>query len=381
MSVRSRMDWLLFLTVLTLISAGLVMVYSASSLIAELRFDEDTHYFLVRQALAAALSLLLLTVLSQRDYRGLRSAQWAFAGLGIIIFLLIAVYFLDPRAHRWIRFGMASFQPSEFAKPAMIVFLAWFVTLRAPDINSPHTVWPVAIALVGVAGAVVVADLGTATVLVATAAAMFYMAGLNRRYTIIAVSAGLVFLTVAVLAKPYRLKRVIDFVDPQYKVLVYVDPEKKLLAYAETGSKIRDTGYHALQSRIAIGAGGISGLGLMQSRQKLLYLPEAHTDFIYAIVAEETGLWGAGLVLGAFVLILWRGFRLFCNASDEFGRYIALGVTVAIVFQALLNMSVVLDLGPTKGIPLPFISYGGSSLVSSSISLGLLLSVSERSTA
>ncbi|MBK5290369.1 MAG: cell division protein FtsW [Acidobacteriia bacterium] len=375
---KGNMDWLLFFSIVVMVCFGLVMVYSSSSMAAELRFNEYSYYFLLRQAVAASAAFLLLVFLSQRDYRKLRQAHYAFAGVGIIIVLLIAVYFLDQRAHRWIRLGITNVQPSEFAKPALIVFLSWFVTLRSSVINSPHTVWPAALCLLGLAGGVVVADLGTATVLVATTAAMFYLAGLNRRYTAIAVTASVIFLTLAVMYKPYRLKRMIDFIDPGYKVLVYADPGKKMLTYANSGSSVQDTGYHVIQSKMAIGSGGLTGAGLMMSKQKLLYLPEAHTDFIYAIIAEETGLWGASLLLAGFVIILWRGCRLYWTASDDFGRYLAVGVTTSIVFQALLNMSVVLDLGPTKGIPLPLISYGGSSLVSSAISLGLLLSVSER---
>jgi cell division protein FtsW len=360
----------------------LVMGCAAAGLLGALAFIPDpglsAHYgFLLRQGGAAVFGFVILMVLSQRDYRSLASAQVAFLGLSVVIFLLIVVYFADHQRHRWLNLGI-SIQPSEFAKPALIVFLAWFVTMRGGDINDRHTVWPAALALCMLGGAVVIPDFGTALVLVATAAAVFYLAGLNWRYTVTAAMLGVILLCAAVLSKPYRIKRVIDFFDPQYKVLIYVDKEKKLLGYAESGSRIKDTRYHAQQSTIAVGPGGISGRGLMQSRQKLLFLPEAHTDYIYAVVAEELGLFGASFVLGGFLVILWRGYRLYLTATDEFGRYIAVGVTTTLVFQALLNMSVVLDLGPTKGIPLPLISFGGSSMVSSMILLGLLLSVSQR---
>jgi cell division protein FtsW len=242
-ALRSRIDWVLFLTVLVLISFGLVMVYSASSVVAELRFGAEHYHFIVRQAFAAALAFVALTVLSRQDYRKLRSAQIAFAVLGIVIFLLIAVYFIDSKTHRWIPLKVLNLQPSELAKPALIVFLAWFVTLRAPAINDPHTIRPAGLALVMFA----VADLGTGIVLVATAAAIFFVAGLNRRYTMIAVAVGVVLMTAAVLYKPFRLKRVLDFVDPNYKVLVYLDPAKKLKGYAESNTSVRDTSYHALQ--------------------------------------------------------------------------------------------------------------------------------------
>jgi cell division protein FtsW len=375
---RSRLDWVLFLTVLVLVSGGLVMVYSASPLIAELRYGYPHYHFWVRQAFAAVLGFIALTALSRHDYRKMKSPQVAFGALGAVIFLLILAYLISTR-HRWIPLGPLNLQPSEFAKPALILFLAWFVTLRAPAINNPHTVRPAGLALVVLTVAVAVADLGTGIVLVATAAAIFFVAGLNRRYTAIAVTVALLLGTVAIFWKPFRLKRVLDYVDPEYKFLVHFDPGMRLKTYAESNTSIQDTNYHVTQSKIAVASGGVTGLGLMQSRQKWLFLPEAHTDFIYAIVGEELGLWGTSLVLAGFLVVLWRGYRLWWMAPDDFGRYIALGATTSLVFQALMNMSVVLDLGPTKGIPLPLISYGGSSLLSSMVSIGMLLSVSERS--
>ena len=188
----------------------------------------------------------------------------------------------------------------------------------------------------------------------------------------------MLLLVLAIVHKPYRLKRVFDFFDPECKVICKIDPTGYMKEYASRATVTGDSGYQARQSRIAVGSGGVAGKGLMMGSQKLFYLPEAHTDFIYAVVGEEMGLFGAILLLCGFVVILWRGFRLYWIALDDFGRYIAVGVTASIVLQAFINISVVLDLGPTKGIPLPLISYGGSSLLSTMISLGLLLSVSER---
>jgi cell division protein FtsW len=434
------MDWVLFWTILLLVGVGLVMVYSSSSVVIELKslqasgegvaawsprriaaallglacagwmwwryrnellspgwamigagwiaFLQATAYWMelpyaphyalaIKQIFAALLGFAALIYISQRDYSALRNEQSAFGALGLVIFLLIAVYFLDPKAHRWIKILGVSIQPSELAKPALVLFLAWFVTLRG-NINHKHTIWPAALALGMLAGGVVVADFGTALVLVATAAAIFFLAGLSRRYTLAAFCVGTLLLAGAIVAKPYRLKRVVDFADPQYTVLAKLDPQRSLHGYLARNSKVQDTGYQAEQAQIALGSGGIWGRGVGNSRQKLLYLPAAHNDFIYAIVGEEMGLWGAGLLLVAFMVILWRGFRLYFTAPDDFGRYIAIGVTTSLVFQALLNMSVVVGLFPTKGIPLPLISYGGSSLVGTMISLGLLLSVSQR---
>jgi cell division protein FtsW len=180
-----------------------------------------------------------------------------------------------------------------------------------------------------------------------------------------------------VASKPYRVARVIGYVDPHYTLVDKINPGGQLKAYVHSSLATRDPAYQARQSKIAIGSGGTLGVGLMQGKQKLFYLPEAHTDFIYAVVGEELGLWGAMALLVGFFLILWRGFRLFWLAPDDFGKYLALGITASVVIQALINISVVLDMGPTKGIPLPMISYGGSSLLSTLASLGMLLSVSE----
>jgi cell division protein FtsW len=192
-------------------------------------------------------------------------------------------------------------------------------------------------------------------------------------------AAGLVALTiVAIASKPYRIGRVVGYLDPEYKLLDYVDRGGHIKRYAQSTLSTRDPSYQARQSRIAVGAGGLAGRGLMHGKQKLLYLPEAHTDFIYAVVGEELGLFGCSAVLFGFLIILWRGLRLYWIAPDDFGKYLALGITCSIVLQALINMSVVLDLAPTKGIPLPMISQGGSSLLSTLMSLGILLSISER---
>jgi cell division protein FtsW len=268
-------------------------------------------------------------------------------------------------------------QPSEFAKPALILFLAFFVTWRGSAINSKYTLAPAALALVLLAGTVVVADLGTAVVLVGTAAVIFYVAGLERKYVVIATAAAAVCLIGAVLMKPYRLGRIIGYIDPEHKVLAKIDRGGTIRRYVQSSLATRDPGYQARQAQIAVGSGGPLGRGLMQGKQKLLYLPEPHTDFIFAVVGEELGLWGSTLVLVGFLVILYRGLQLFWVVPDDFGRYLALGVVSAVVLQALINMSVVLDLGPTKGIPLPMISHGGSSLLSTLTSLGMLLSVSE----
>ena len=375
---RGRMDWILFFTVLAMAAFGLVMVFSASSIVAEVRYHEQSYYFAVRQAAAALLGLIAMTLLSQKDYRKLAAPAVAFTGLGITLVLLLAAYVLDTRTHRWIHLGVTNLQPSEFAKPAMIIFIAWMTTVRAGFVNSRHTLMQICLAVAAIGGVILLPDFGTAVVLVGTVLSILYIGGIARRYLMMAALGGLLVLGIAVVSKPYRLLRVITFVDPEFKRITSTSIGAKILQYAQSGSKVRDTKYHGLQSRIAVATGGLAGQGLMNSKQKLMFLPEAHTDYIFAILAEETGLIGSTLLLAGFVVILWRGYRLYWTALDEFGRYLAVGVTTCLLLQAFMNMSVVLDLGPAKGIPLPLVSYGGSSLLSTMILAGLLLSVSDR---
>ena len=378
MAQRLRTDWTLFLTVLTLVCFGLVIVYSASSLVAEFKFRNTSHFF-ARQLVWAVFSFVALMYFKNRDYRRMRTAAWAFVPLGLVLLGLLAVYFADPRTHRWFRAGPFSLQPSEFAKPALILFMAYFISMRSSVINNRYTLGPAALVVVLLAFMVGAADLGTAIVLVVTATVLFYVAGLDRRYFIAAALAGVVLVVAAVAAKPYRMGRIIGYIDPEYKLLDRFDSSGTIKNYIHRSASAHDPSYQVRQSKIALGTGGLLGVGLMQGKQKLLYLPEAHTDFIYAVVGEELGLWGSGALLMGFVVILWRGLRLFWLAPDDFGKYLALGVTASIVVQAFINMSVVVDIIPNKGIPLPMISSGGSSLLSTLTSLGLLLSVSELS--
>lgn len=378
MAQRLKTDWILFITTLALVSFGLVMVYSASSAMAQLRYNVDTYAFVMRQLFWAVPSLILLMFCKRIDYRRLRDPRVVFAALGIVMTLLVAAFIADPQAHRWIRIGPGGLQPSEFAKPALCLFLAYFLSMRAGELNTRFTLLPVGLVITFLTIAVGLGDFGTALLLVLTTAAVIYVAGLNWRYITAAMALVLVFGVVEVAAKPYRLSRVLGFLDPNGTILDIVDPAGHIKKYASSTLSARDTSYQARQSRISVGSGGVTGLRLMQGKQKLLFLPEAHTDFIYAVIGEELGFIGCAAILGAFLLILWRGFRLYFRAPDPFGRYLALGITSAILIQALINISVVLDMGPTKGFPLPLISYGGSSLMSTLFSMGLLLSVSEQ---
>ncbi len=380
MAQRLKTDWILFVTVLAMVTFGVLILYSASSIMAQLdpRYGWSWH-FVLRQVEWAAVAVAVMMTLKKTHYRKFQSPAVAFGAMSVALMLLAAVYILDGAHHRWLRAGsFVGVQPSELAKPALVIFLAFFVTWRGRAINNPrYTLIPAALAVGLMILAVVVADLGTAVVLGVAAATVFVVAGLEWRYGAIAAAVATVGVVLFILAEPYRIVRVVQFFDSQSKIIARFDPHGKIRSRMEQSLATRDTNYQLEQSQIAVGAGGPAGLGLTNGRQKLLYLPEAHTDFIYAVVAEELGLAGSvGLLLG-FGVIFWRGLRAAFRMRDDFGRYLALGVTVVVVVQGFINMSVVLGMIPTKGIPLPMISYGGSSLLSTLALLGILMNVAE----
>lgn len=361
MAKHLQHDRLLFSTVILLVFFGLVMVFSASAVIAE-RTNGNSYYFLIRQAAWAAAGLLGMIWLMQRDYQRFRHPAVVFGSVGVVLVALVLVLFLDRTAntHRFFRLGPLSLQPSEFAKLALILFLAYFLETRSRSVHQWRTLGPAAVVLLLLAGLVLAGrDLGTAAVLVVIATAMLWVAGLRGRYLAFGLASLLPVAALAIWIEPYRFERLFIFLDP------WKDPQGK--------------GFQIIQSMIAVGAGGWTGLGLMGSKQKLYYLPAPHTDFIYSVIAEEWGLLGAALVLTAFCVVLWRGVRAALLAPDHFGVYLAAGLTAMLVCQALINMSVALDLLPTKGMPLPLVSYGGSSLVCAMWACGMLLSVGQRS--
>jgi len=377
MAKTLKTDWILFGTVVMMVLFGAVMVYSASSVVADIRMG-SSYYFALRQLVWIAVALPLMMFFKQFHYRKLQTPAVAFTVMGLVMILLVIAYFADPRQHRWIRFGpVGGLQPSEFAKPAIALFLAYFIALRSRAINSRFTLLPAILAVGFITSAVVVADLGTPIVLVSTAATMFWVAGLERRYILIAGAVGILACCAAVAAKPYRLARVVSYVDPKFKLVDKYDTHGWIRSQMKKSVTAKDTNYQIEQAKIAVGSGGPSGVGLMQGRQKLFYLPESHTDMIYAVIGEEFGLVGAVTILIGFLIVLWRGIRAAALVPDEFGRYLALGITTMLVIQAFFNISVVLGLVPPKGIPLPMISFGGSSLLVTLASMGILLNLSE----
>ncbi len=371
-----RTDRTLFYTTVVMTCFGLLMVYSASSIMAEIKYGSANH-FTLRQGLFLLLGLAAMMLFKRLPYQALNSPAVAFAALGGAIILLGVAYALGAK-HRWLNLGFGiSLQPSEFAKPAVVIFLAYFISRRAKAINNRHTLLPAALAVGLLALCVAIADLGYGFLIALTAAALFYVAGLDRRYFAGMAVAGVFAGVVLIAMKPYRVARVIQFFDPKYEWVAKVDQGGWVRNYLRKAMTVKDTNYQAEQSKIAVGAGGIAGRGLMQGKQKLLYLPEAHTDFIFAVIGEEWGAAGCLAILTGFGLILWRGLRVALNTEDDFARYLAAGLSILVVLQALINISVVLGMGPTKGFPLPMISAGGSSLLATMATMGILMNVSE----
>ena len=361
MAKRVSVDKWLFAVTLLLVVIGLIMVFSASAVVSSER-HQSPYTFLWKQLVYAAIGLLAMFATMHIDYKRFKHPALVFTSLAVPAVLLVAVFFLDRshNTHRWIRFAGFSFQPSELAKPAIILFLAWFLETRSKSINDwKHTLLP-AIAPTLFFAVLIVAepDLGTAMVCVAVTSAMLFTAGMYYRYLGLGVLATLPFLGYLILMKPWRLKRILVFLNPD------ADPQS--------------TGYQIIQSLIAVGTGGLTGLGLMEGKQKLFYLPEAHTDFIFAVIAEEWGLIGALFVVILFAVFCWRGIRTALATRDNFARLLAVGVTALVGVQAFFNISVVIGLLPAKGIPLPLISYGGSSLIVTLASIGVLLNISQQ---
>jgi len=359
---RVGIDKWLFGATLLLVVIGVVMVFSASAVMAGEKFGSP-YYFFARQLGWALAGLAAMAVIMKLDYRRWKHPGFVFTLLGVTTVLLVAVFFMDRahNTHRWIRMGsVMSFQPSELAKPALILFLAFFLADRTKAMDDwRHTLLPAVIPSVLFTGLIVMQpDLGTAMVCLAVTAVILYVAGARLRYFGYALVPIVPVLCYLLIAVPFRLARMTTFLFPDR------DPQGK--------------SFQAMQSLIAVGTGGITGLGLMEGKQKLFYLPEPHTDFIFAVSAEELGLIGAVFISALFLIFAWRGFRAAFRARDTFGRFLACGITTMVVLQAFFNISVVLVLLPTKGIPLPFISYGGSSLFLTLASVGVLLNITQQ---
>jgi len=354
-----RPDYAILVTALALVVVGLIFVYSSSFAVA-LAAYEDINYFLVRQAGAALIGLAAMFTLMRLDYRFLRFLSPAFMLAAVL--MLTAVLFAGTDvygARRWIGLGpLPPFQPSEFAKLALIIYISAWLASRGRDVQSFALGFAPFIFLVGVVAALILMepDTGTAVIVVLTMATLFFLAGASLTHVFTLAAIGAVAGGLLVLSGDYRADRILVFVRPDE------DPS--------------GIGFQVQQLLIALGSGGIEGLGLGVSRQKFFYVPGAHTDGIFAIIGEETGFIGAVIVIGLFAYLVYRGFRIALNARDDFGSYLAMGVVCWIAYQALINIGGVTRSIPLTGIPLPFVSYGGSSLVMIMAGVGVLLNVS-----
>jgi cell division protein FtsW len=347
---------------------GAVMIFSASAVTAEQQFGHSYH-FVLRQIIWLVVGLLGMFALMKLDYHQLREPAVVYTVLCLVIIMLIGTFFLDKShaTHRWIKMGPAQIQPSELTKLAVILYLAWFLDLRRRGATSldfrkedlMHTILPaVGPVLICVVLIVLQPDLGTSVDIVLIMTAILFIAGLSWKWIGVGAAAALPMLLFLITHVSYRAARLTAFLHPES------DPQ--------------GAGFQLLQSLIAVGSGGFTGVGLMESKQKLFYLPEAHTDFIYAVICEELGFIGATIVILFFAVYAWRGLRASFNAPDGFGRMLASGATAMVLFQCLINFAVVLGMMPTKGIPLPFVSYGGSSLLVMLLATGVLLNVAQQ---
>ncbi|MCY1001766.1 putative lipid II flippase FtsW [Myxococcus sp. MISCRS1] len=355
-----RFDPILLCAVLALVTMGLVMVYSASAVLAQDKLG-DSLYFFKRQVTAAGMGLFAMAVAMKVGWRKL--ARWAYPLLlaAIVLLVLVAIPGIGSTAggaRRWIRLPGFSLQPAEVAKFAWVVYLSYSLAKKREKVATFSVGFLPHLALCGILVMLCMLqpDFGSSVLLVFMLFVLLFAAGAKLSYLVGSILLALPLAYVAIASSPYRMKRILAFLDPW--------------------AHRHDVGYQVAESLMSIGSGGVSGLGLGDGRQKLFFLPEAHTDFIFAILGEETGLIGVGVLVVLYAIVLWRGVRASLAAGESFGTYLGLGISSIIAFQATVNMCVAMGLLPTKGLTLPFVSYGGSSLVVLMGAAGVLLSLS-----
>lgn len=364
-NLKTHYDKPLLFAILMLLVISVVMVYSSSSVVALTTYNDPT-FFMKRQILWALVGLAVMAVTMRMDHR-IFGDQRAVIGLVAVSLILLASTLMPGigkminGSRRWLRFGMFSFQPSELAKFALVVYMSYFIAKKGGRLRDFMNGLVPAYVVTGIFLVIVILqpDFGATMTLAGVVSIMLFAGGANLLHLGGTALAILPFLYIAVTHSAYRARRIFAFLDP------WADPQ--------------GAGHQIIQSFLAFGSGGVFGRGLGEGRQKLLFLPERHSDFIYAVIGEELGLIGALAVLALFFVILWRGVRIALAADDMFSRMLALGITVLICAQGMVNMAVVTGLLPTKGIALPLVSYGGSSLVVTLGALGLLLSMSRES--
>ncbi|MDR7420084.1 MAG: putative lipid II flippase FtsW [Armatimonadota bacterium] len=354
-------DVVLFGTVLALLSIGLVMVYSASSVVAYERLS-DSAYFFKRQAAWAGLGLVALWVARGIYYERLRRLAVPLLFVSVVLLAAVLIPGIGREAggaRRWITAGPLSFQPVEIAKLGVLLYVAQFAARRGAGIRNlaRGVVPPLVVTALCAALVLKQPDMGSAMMLVAVTMLVLFLAGARVAHLALVLAAAAPFIAAAVVLAHYRLQRILGFLDP------WSDPQGR--------------GFHVIQSLLAFGSGGVLGVGLGASSQKFFYLPERHTDFIFSIIGEELGLLGTGGLLALFALFTYRGFSIARAAPDRFSALLAAGITATVTGQALLNMGVATGLLPVTGIPLPFVSFGGSSLGMMMIKVGILLNISQ----
>lgn len=353
-----RGDIFLLSVVLFLVFIGVVMVFSASAIVSHEKFD-TSYLFLIKQIIWTVMGVFLMLVLARIDYNKLQKFSrplMVFSFSLLVLVLLIE----SGEIKRWLRFGMVNFQPSEMAKICLILYIADVLDRKGSKLQDFKKGLLPILAVAGIFLILIYAepDLGTAVILGLVVLAMLFMGGVRLSHLLSLVLASIPLLYFAVFHVAYRRERILTFINP------WADAQR--------------IGYQIVQALLALGSGGFFGKGLGASRAKLFFLPEPYTDFIFSIIGEELGFLGASLIIFLFVIIAWRGLYIATRAPNQFGNLLAAGITFLITFQAVLNISIVTACLPTKGITLPFLSYGGSSLVFSLAGVGILLNISRQ---
>jgi cell division protein FtsW len=363
MPKRRRPDWILLGAILALLTIGIVMVYSSSAVKGYIQYDDPYHY-LKMEVIWVTLGLAAMFVCMRLDLQQLKRFAKPALILAIVLLVMVKIPGVGRRvngADRWIGLGPLSIQPSEVIKLSMVLVMAHLLSLNPYKIKSFRKGLLPILGLLGlVAGLIMLQpDLGTTLSIAGTTFFLLIAAGARVSHLLALGGTGIGLVVAAIAAAPYRMRRITAFLDP------WADPSGK--------------GYQTIQALLALGPGGLFGLGLGQSKQKFLYLPENHTDFIFAMIGEELGFVGASLVVILFFLFAWRGFRVAMGAPDAFTGLLAVGLTAMVSIQAMINMGVVSGVLPVTGITLPFLSYGGTSLVFTMIGVGVLLNISRES--
>jgi len=360
MSLYKERFALTFIT-FSLIAIGIVMIYSTSAIYAAEKFN-DSHFFLKRQLFWVFLGVIFFYFMTRIPYTLLRQLNWFILGASLLLLMAVFVPFLGKTAGgatRWIQVATFTLQPSEFAKIALVIFLADYLTQRQRKLGSFLKGFLPCLVVLGLFMGLIVLqpDLGTVVLIGAVSFILFFIAGIRFSHLLTLFLLSLPVLYQFIFKVPYRRNRILAFINP------WQDPE--------------GTGFQIIQSFIALGSGGVTGMGLGKSRQKLFYLPEAHTDFIFSIVGEELGMVGTLGILGLFAALIFLGFRIALKSQDLFARLLALGIVSLLGLQALINIGVVTGSLPTKGLALPFISYGGSNLIVSLTMAGILVNIAK----